>query len=326
MKKVLLTTSALVAFAGYAAAEVSFGGEVTVGYNDIEESGFYLEGELNITGTAEFDNGVAVEVTYGLDLYDGTFDDFPTVTVTTPWATLTVGEVEYAGTDMFAIVDGMNPGADLREINEEMVARVDATFGGFSVGLSFDTNLFSTPFNNYPTNELSIGAMGEFGAFSFSAVYDDTNSMYGVQAGTSFGGFDISVAYLASDATGDDSIGIGLGTTFGNVGLAAYYAINNGNADEFGVSADFTAGAASIAVWYEGVEGGVGEDFGVDVEYAYNDNINLGAGYSDVDSFYVFGTMMVGDATIGVSYNDDGDGDQDDDYKAGVDVWMTLPF
>ena len=323
MKKVLLTTSALVAFAGYAAAEVSFGGEVTVGYNDLEESGLYLDGELNITGTAEFDNGVAVEVTYGLDLYDGSFDAFPTVTVTSPWATLTVGTVEYSGTDMFAIVDGMNAGADLREENDELIARVDATFGGFSVGVSFDTGLVN---QNWSTNDISVGVAGEFGAFSFSAVYDDVNTMFGVQAGTSFGGFDISVAYLASDATGDDSIGIGLGTTFGNVGIAAYYAINNGNADEYGVSADFTAGAASIAVWYEGVEGGAGDDFGVDVEYAYNDNINLGAGYSDVDSFYVFGTMMVGDATIGVSYNDDGDGDQDDDYKAGVDVWMTLPF
>ena len=318
MKKVLLTTTALVAFAGYAAAEVTFGGEVTVGYNDVEENGLYLDGSLDITGTAEFDGGVSVEVTYGLDLYDGNFDDFPTIVVTTPWATLSVGDVEYAAVDMFADVDGMNINYGFREVNDEVVVRVDATFGGFTVGVAADA------FNNYnATNQLSIGAAGEFGAFSFTAGYDMVNEVMGVSAGGSFGGFDVDVAYM-TDISGSDSIGIGLATTMGGLGLSAYYAMNNPADDAYGVAVDYTSGQMTLGAYWDGDEGGA-SNFGVDVGYAVNDNISVAAGWDEGDGVYVYGLMVVGAATVGAGwsvYSEAGD----EEIREGVSVWLTMPF
>tara|TARA_R110002124_G_scaffold219624_1_gene385483 strand:- start:179 stop:1147 length:969 start_codon:yes stop_codon:yes gene_type:complete len=322
MKKVLLTTSALVAFAGYAAAEVSFGGEVTVGYNDVEENGIFLDGSLDITGTAEFDNGVSVEVTYGLDLYDGSFDNFPTVTVTTPWATLTVGDVEYAGTDMFEMVDGMDDTHGFREVNDELVVRVDVTFGGFTIGVSADTNLYASN-NSYPTNELSIGAMGEFGAFSFTAGYDQAEDMIGVSVGTTFGNFEVDLAYL-NNTHDDDSIGLGVATTFGDIGVSAYYAFNSGDDDEYGLSVDYATGPVTIGAYWEADSGGY-SNVGVDVGYAVNDNISVAAGYDQDDGAYIYGLMMLGNATVGAGwaeYTEAGD----EEIREGVSVWLTMPF
>ncbi|MEX0969826.1 MAG: porin [Paracoccaceae bacterium] len=337
MKKVLLTTSALVAFAGYAAADVSFGGEVTVGYNDIDEGGLFIDGSLDLTGTAEFDGGVSVEVTYGYDLYAGTFDNFPTVTVTTPWATLTVGDVEYAGTDMFAAVDGMATNAgdetEWREINTEMVARVDATFGGFTVGVSMDTGLFNP---NYATNALSIGAMGEFGAFSFTAGYDMTQNhagtpgddlgqyIYGFSVGTSFGGFDVDAAYQYEDHNGSNSIGLAMATTFGAAGVSAYYAINSQAPDAYGVAVDYATGPVTVGAYWDGDDSGA-SNFGVDVGYEVNENISVAVGWDEGDGVYAYGLMQAGAATVGAgwaNYSDAGP----EEIRQGVSVWVTMPF
>ena len=66
MKSILLTSTALVAFAGAAAADghagISTALSGTLGYNSemdgIGEDGFYWEGNLQVTATAALDNGV----------------------------------------------------------------------------------------------------------------------------------------------------------------------------------------------------------------------------------------------------------------------------
>jgi outer membrane protein OmpU len=318
MKKVLLTTSALVAFAGFAAAEVTFGGEATVGYNDVEEGGIYTDGSLDITGSAEFDGGVSLSVTYGLDLYSGDFDAFPTITVTTQWATLTVGDVEYAAVDMFADVDGMDGVSGFREINDEVVARVDLTLGGFALGVATDAN---EDYNN--ADQLSIGLSGELGAFSMTAGYDMVNEVMGVSLGGAFGGFDVDVAYM-TDYSGEDSIGLGLGATMGGVGLTGYYAINSNAADAYGVGASFTSGPMMIGAYWDGDDTNA-SNFGVDVEYAVNDSVSAFAGWDEADGFYVYGTMAAGAATVGAGYAEYSDAGPEE-IREGVSVWITMPF
>jgi len=66
MKSILLTSTALVAFAGAAAADghagISHALSGTLGYNSevdgIGEDGFYWEGNLKTTATAALDNGI----------------------------------------------------------------------------------------------------------------------------------------------------------------------------------------------------------------------------------------------------------------------------
>lgn len=355
MKNVLFTTTALIAMSGTAfaaahsdAPNVTFGGDVEVGYNDID-GGIYAEGELNLTATAEFEYGVSVEVSINADLYAGGpdlgWDAFPTVKIMTERLTFTIGEVEYAGTDMFAAVDGMSFGAfpdedELREEQGEMVARIDATFGDFAVGVSVDA-LGAV----HPTDAVSIGATGSFGAFSFTAMFDqaqnyndDSNdntdfvtaasTTFGVSVGAEFGAFSVDVAYMSETAfVATDSIGVGIGATFGSVEGAAYYAINSAAPDEYGVSVDTTFGAANVAVFWDADDSGA-SNVGIDINYAVTDAITAYAGYDEADSFYIAAVMDIAEgAAVGASYADTGSDEHGpEEFQDGITLWVSAEF
>ncbi len=79
MKSILLTTTALVAFAGAAVADghtgVSFGGDAALGYNDTtgDYDGFYWDSTLNVGYAQDLDNGVTAGVKFNIDIQeDGT--------------------------------------------------------------------------------------------------------------------------------------------------------------------------------------------------------------------------------------------------------------
>lgn len=79
MKKVLFATTALVATAGMAAAEVSFGGYGRFGliYNDgaADETSIEQRFRLNITGTTESDNGLQFGARARIETNDGADSD-----------------------------------------------------------------------------------------------------------------------------------------------------------------------------------------------------------------------------------------------------------
>ena len=77
MKRILLASASIVAFAGAASAEITFNGEASLGYNDTEaesdgttggdeDRGFYWDAELGITMSQELDNGLVAAATVGL--------------------------------------------------------------------------------------------------------------------------------------------------------------------------------------------------------------------------------------------------------------------
>ncbi|MCF6304155.1 MAG: porin [Rhodobacteraceae bacterium] len=330
MKNVLFATTALVAFAGAAVAEVGFSGDVEVGYYDdgtaALTNGFYAEGSLDLTASMDFDYGVSVEVTYGADLYTGlTWDAFPTVVITTEWVTLTAGNAESAGLDHYSDVDGMGGTAGFNDAdaNGDFLVRADVTFGDISASVSGVAAV-----NPGALTLLSVGASGSFGSVSFGVGYDDGGEM-GISVGTSFGGFDVDVAYQA-DAV-ENSVGVAVGTTIGSMDVAGYYAMNSAAAtdDAYGVSVNTTFGDASVGVYWDGDAGGA-SNFGVDVEYAVSEAITVFAGYDQADLYYVGAIMDIADgAAVGASYADDTNtatefGPQD--FAAGLKVWFSAEF
>jgi opacity protein-like surface antigen len=67
MKRILLASASLVAFAGVAAADhinedtqdgVGLTGSAQIGYNDEIENGFFVEGDLGFTLARELNNGL----------------------------------------------------------------------------------------------------------------------------------------------------------------------------------------------------------------------------------------------------------------------------
>ena len=73
MKNILLTTTALVAFAGAAAADghtsVSFSGEASVEYNS--NAGYSTAAEMTATGSATLDNGITASTSLTVDAVAG---------------------------------------------------------------------------------------------------------------------------------------------------------------------------------------------------------------------------------------------------------------
>ena len=77
MKSILLTTTAIVAFAGVAAADghtnVGLSGSATLGYNNDDvfgEDGFYWDTQLKIAMSAALDNGITASATFGIEIDD----------------------------------------------------------------------------------------------------------------------------------------------------------------------------------------------------------------------------------------------------------------
>ena len=94
MKRILLASASIVAFAGAAAAEITFSGEAALGYNDTdalseddEDKGFYWDAELGITFSQELDNGLVAAATVTSDVVDNQLEGdifFGPVTVYAP--------------------------------------------------------------------------------------------------------------------------------------------------------------------------------------------------------------------------------------------------
>ena len=83
MKSILLASASIFAFVGAAAAEVTFAGSATLGYNDTDnlaedgvgetgddEIGFYWDANVAVTLSQELDNGVTASATFDFDVAD----------------------------------------------------------------------------------------------------------------------------------------------------------------------------------------------------------------------------------------------------------------
>jgi outer membrane protein OmpU len=98
------------------------------------------------------------------------------------------------------------------------IVRYDFDVAGFGVSVSTDSEL----------NDIGVGASwsGQFGEGTFSiggGYYDDANfEQWAVGASGGFAGFTGNVVYLNVDG-GLETVNVGLGTTFADIGFNAYY-------------------------------------------------------------------------------------------------------
>ena len=193
MKSILLTTTALVAFAGAAAADghagVSFGGGATLGYNDAVEDGFYWSADVATTMSAGLDNGITASATFGIDVASDNLgiEDLDAVdyvlSVSSETASLSFGDVAPAE-DMFSGVDGSSvsffdkdnhlvagdlvPGPD--PIYDAIIIG-EATMAGITAAVSYGVSLDGGAPNGKDLDTLQVYAGGEFGMVSLEGAY-----------------------------------------------------------------------------------------------------------------------------------------------------------
>lgn len=288
MKSILLTSTALVAFAGAAMAEsheastpngVTWNADGEFGYNEKVEGGFYFSGGMGVTTHAGMNNGLTAGFAMDVDLGFGTAGSstlvgngrgtFDTISVggsdfvlfvEGENAGLYMGDTETAaakqwsgptnmGQDGFVEVDDVNDGPANGDFVDG-VLRGDVTYGPVSASVSYlMTNDAGTNLDGL--DGLSLGGVGTFGNFTAVMAYQEevTNAIVGG------GGI-------------DEKIAVSVGTTFGGADVKVGYANNmTTSEDSIGLQAGYTVGAVTGTVFYS-VESAYDDNYGVALDYA----------------------------------------------------------
>ncbi|MGR3498732.1 MAG: porin [Limimaricola soesokkakensis] len=366
MKRILLASASIVAFAGAAAAEISFNGEAALGYNDTEaesdgttggdeDRGFYWDAELGITFTQELDNGLVAAATVTSDVVDNQlegdiFAEGYVLSLTSETAGLFFGDTDMAANLRWDGVSEMEQDG-FSETDGETVLRGDFMAYGLDVSLSAlvddttDDDLIPV---EDTLDQYSVGVAGSFGAFEMSAAYqaeeDDfaqaadidngdynPNEIFGIAVGTAFAGADVDVAYARDLTTDEDSTGIEVAFPVGPVTLGAFYVAESAQDDGYGVAVDYVSGALTVSTAWENVDDS--EDWAIEAGYDMGQGLNFYAGVSDAgDDYYVASTYQLAEgAQLLVSYGVDDDNDSEDEigdpeYQEGTTVEVSFEF
>ncbi|TCM87485.1 porin [Rhodovulum steppense] len=284
MKKVLFATTALVASAGFAAAEITFsgygemgvvgGGDNSTGFSG-GETQFHNDLMLKFSATTETDMGITVGVSTEIQKAEGEANgnfaaDNTAMFISGAFGTLTMGEID--GAMDFRLTENIgNPGT----IGDDETIHA-GYLGGYGDG-AYDNQILRYDYN-----------FGDFG-FSASMELDDTGALddgyaLGVSYKTSMTGVDIGLG-LAYQTFEQD--GTYLPGNIGNFTVATPFAA--GDVDVWGVSAtaDFQNGfVAGLAYSDWNFPGAVDADhIGLSMGYSINAwSFGVNWGQFDVDT------------------------------------------
>jgi len=371
MKSILLTTTAIVAFAGAAAADghtgVSFGGNAMLGFNDNDafgEDGFYYDLNMNVALTAALDNGVTAAANFNIEIDDeGAQGDQLTgnndyvlasssyvLSLTTDTAGLYFGDVAFAAETQWSGAGDMEADA-FSEADGEVAIRGDVMLGGVSASVSYalstaNGQVVNDAFGGNAYDQLSIGASGDLGMFNFAVAYqaeaDNSwfgaggnsdfidNEVFGVSAGTTVGGADVTVAYaqwkgVAPSTQELTSLGVQVALPVGPVTATVYYVSEDNVAsdadDNYGVTVAYAEGPLAATFDYDNDQGT--DKWNLDGSFDAGNGLTVLAGMqneheSDNAAYYVGGTYdLGGGAELLAVYANDEDGNQADEIGAG---------
>ena len=286
MKSILLTTTAIVAFAGVAAADenvgVTFGGDFTIGYNDDNDDdnaniigdndGFYWEGDLNVGLSQTLDNGLTAGVSFEFDIVDEsngqeTFSDGWTLYLMSDTAGLYWGDTSFAAESLWSSAGDMESDG-FSEADGENVLRGEVSIAGIDAAVSYalsdaDGNATDSGAFTEEVDQLSVAASGTFGMVTIGAAYQEESIAIG---GAS--------TYDPNGENGDFNLseifGISAGVAVGGADITVAYASDetNGN-NSTGIQVAYPFGPVTGTVYYVSEDDGSDEDnYGVTVAYA----------------------------------------------------------
>ena len=273
MKKVLLTTTALVMTAGVASAEISFGGKVqtsmaATGANDMTLNTHI---DLNATVSATADNGLTMSTSVGYDagIEADYNDDFTIDGAESGWGT---GAPEVAlsfeGFTFTAQEDGIDNlyDGDLATVAGDF--GVAGSFGGVSFAFTSDNDDDdpSSAFTSIKATSFSVGYTAGDLSVSYASTSDDgtgaTVNASGVRTANDTAGAAasvISLSYKMGDATitaksdnegaAESTNSIGVSYAMGDITVGYTMAGDQGAGmgDDYDLSLGYKAGALSAS-------------------------------------------------------------------------------
>lgn len=305
MKSILLATASIVAFAGVAAAEVSFSGNATLGYNDTDaldedglpgsdDLGFYWEVELNPTLSVELDNGLTAAATFETEFADSSEGDASdgdlgndivssdfVLSLKSETSGLYFGDTQTAATDAWdnGFGAGSAKGAagdmlhdNFSETDGETVIKGMTEFAGFKAAVSYfvDNADDTAPEGGNSLDQLSLGATGEIGMVGMTMAYQSDESDFVNAPGN-------------DDYNDDELFGISGRAGFAGADVKLAYARNMTlEESSTGISAAYPVGPVTLNGYYvlESADG-VEDSYGVGASYS-SGAIDVAAGYEEV--------------------------------------------
>lgn len=379
MKNILLTSTALVAFAGAAFAEshgtdgVSFTGSATLGFNEDsadgplgDNDGFYWDANVAVTMSKMLDNGLTASATFDFDVANANDADGTAgadginlesggyvLSLTSETASLYFGQTDFAAQTAWSSAGDMEADG-FSEADGETVLRGKVGFAGVVGHMSYvvaDSLDVVVPGN---TEQLSLGATGDIGNFSFALAYqkdaafsaaaladnEDLNNseIFGISGSTTFSGATVTVGYANNVTADKSSTGVKVAYPFGPVTATAYYVMENVGSgadpkDNYGVNIAYAAGAAAVALDYQNDQGT--DKTALDASYDVGNGLTVYAGAYMEDGieneFYVAGSYDLGNgASVLVAYADAQDDTDDEvgtnEYQRGTTVEVAFTF
>lgn len=311
MKKVLFATTALVAFAGAASAEIAISGSAEMGFvgggdavtnpgfanggaastarGDLE---FHNDVTLSIKATGETDTGLSFGASFDFSKVEGDANgnvsiDNEAAFISGAFGTLTMGEIDSAID--WAIVETVgNPGS----IGDDETIHA-GYMGAFADG-TYD--------NQHLRYDYTMGAFG----FAISAELDDSSNdagyAVGVKYNTTFGstavGLGLGYQSVEVGAADLDIIAVAANADFGNGFVAGIMysdwdsSVAGADMDHTQLSMGYTTGAFSIGANYGVWDTAAGdiEGFGVAAAYDLGGGLSVHAGYGDSKWDAAFGS------------------------------------
>lgn len=302
MKSILLTSTAIVAFAGAAAADghatangIVLTGEASAEYNT--ETGYSTAVEMTATATANLDNGLVASASITFDP-TASGDDQVTagsISLSSDNASLTFG----TGMDA-AVFTAVGDDYDIGQIAEE---ELDGIIGTYSMG---ETTLYvSTAISEGGTESdlLEVGVTTSAGGWDLAFGATGEGEFAATAEGT-VGGADLNFGFASNDEWD-----VGVAYTVGAVTASA----STDEADAWTVGLAYDGGAYNAGFEYNADEswevtaGYAAGGITVDAEYTSAEVLTLGATY-DVGSGLTVGAGMindsVADSTISYAFAD----------------------
>lgn len=248
MKKILLSTTVLVASAGFAAAEITISGTAAmdVNYSDSAAQKTTVAGSIDLDWDASFaaDNGLSMAVHM-----DGVATSSADVSLSGDFGKVTFGTPSNAEGTVAAKGAGSVDNTAENYITGTTDARWDYTMDGISIAVSGNSNGDNT----------SAGLKYTSGSLAIAVATNNAGSNVswnGVSVGTTLG----SLAVTAMAANNDGTSSNGVGATFdasdlglGSVTLA--FANKEGQANTWGVDMSKDLGGLTLNAQWTSVNG-----------------------------------------------------------------------
>ncbi len=332
MKTILLTTTALVAFAGAAAAgghtSVSFAGEASVEYNT--EDGYSTAAEMTATGSATLDNGLTASTSLTFDADAADTISAGSISLSSDTASLTFG-TGLDGAVFTAVGDDYAIGDDGEEgVAEGVVA---------SVTMGETTLTVSAPMGaTIETADVEVGVTTS--AAGWSLGFGLANDAYAMTAAGTAGGadisfgmssdseWDVSVAYpvgaVTVSASTDEAEAWTVGAAYAADGVSAGFELNAD--DTWEITAGYAADGVTVAAAFTDAS-----VMTLGATYDMGNGLTVGAGIEDTVNYAFASYDLGGGANAFVDYTDSAAalvevGPSERDIAVGTTVGVSFTF